>query len=232
MFLNIALCYYFYICEKPRIKHVLIYTITILTTMSTSGIIGLTLLLLTYVLFSRNISLKTKLLTIVVSIAVIIFSYSGISDKLYYAITKINDASNPSTIARIGSVYANLHMWIRYPLFGIGLFENQIEFSRIITKAFGITFHDNTNTYLFLLSSFGTFFGAVIFIGTYRFSRLVAVTKWRTPLVMLFFVVIFSGENLSYSFIPYLIIMYGYQTRICKWKYWQLILEITAVREQ
>ena len=80
-----------------------------------------------------------------------VFAFSGYSEKLLFAITKVFDPTYDSTISRLGSIRVNLSIFLDYPLFGIGQAEIGPRFAELLNTRLSAV--HNTNTVLFMYAS-------------------------------------------------------------------------------
>jgi hypothetical protein len=220
IFLNLALAFHLFCSNRANIKKVIIYVVAIITTTSTTGFIALALLFCAYLVY-KNPNIKKNSVTwvlLVITIIVSILFYFGISDKLDYSLNKLSDITNPSTISRVGSIYANVDIWMDYPIFGIGASEIINEFPMRVMNQIGVYAVDNTNTILFMFACYGIFIGLIFFVGCWLMCRSLVKQRIVVNILFIFLFVIYSGENLWYSYTPYILMMYGFQ-RGCNGSY-------------
>lgn len=212
LYINIALCFYLFSGEnKKSYVHIAIYMITIITTTSTSGIFAMLILLLAFIMQRNSQNNQVKRLIVVLIVAVLVFIFSGISDKLMYSMLKISDMSNASTLSRVGSLYANFDMLYSHPFIGIGQAKQMEEFPTLVAKYTGAYSVDNTNTILYVFSCYGFSLGILFLIGCIRFARKFCYTKLGWIIITAFILMLLSSENIIYSYSAYILMMYGYK---------------------
>ncbi len=69
----------------------------------------------------------------------------------------------------------------------------------------------NTNTLLYQYAAHGIPYGILFTLGTYKFANLLSRGEKLIKLsVFIMIVMLYIGENLQYSELPYIIIFYGY----------------------
>lgn len=211
MFLNLALCFYLF-CDisnhKRSIIRIVIYITAILTTMSTTGILSMSILFLALFAQKNQENRKIKKWIFSMCIVVIAIVYSGISEKLIYSFEKLSDPYNESTISRFGSISTNLRILLEYPILGIGTAEIGPRFAEYLAASKAAT--HNTNTILYIYACYGIFTGSFFFAGVCRFMKKLSSDIAAQVLLCLLIVLLLSGENISTSYYIYILMMYGY----------------------
>jgi len=100
-----------------------------------------------------------------------------------------------------------------YPWHGCGIDNIKSEFLRLTLASdyiLGFT-EQNTNTLLFQFAAHGIPYGMVFAIGTFKFGNCFNKgKKILTLAIFIMFVLMYIGENLQYSSLPYIVVFYGY----------------------
>lgn len=206
-FLNFSFIIAVFYKKDTRLTKIVIYILTIVSTISSTGIIALLLIL---ILFTLSREVKHRILIIILlSLAVALFYYLSIHYEVFLnSITKLSNDKDPSTIARFYSLVANIRIWLQYPLIGSGMRINSILFPSIILQETSYYVADNTNTYLYLLSCFGVVPFFFFIFGLFRYTKIILRGKF-SPLLFLIFLVILGGENFLYSSFYWVFVFYG-----------------------
>lgn len=211
MFLNFALCCYLFCRTTPKklnVLHIAVYLVAILTTTSTTGIFSLIVLILAFVADRNTENKKIKRWVLIGGVFVVIAVMSGWSDKLLYAINKLSDKNTDSMISRMGSITANLQMFLDHPLIGVGQSNVDNTFAQYL-NARASAVH-NTNTVLFMFACYGIIFGSLFLYGNIKLMCRMSRDSVSRILLCVFYVMMLSGENLTNSYYIYTLLMYGY----------------------
>lgn len=205
-YLFIALFFSMFMHSRYKKLYSILFTITILTTFSTTGIFSVVLLYAGYFL-SRKQSVKTnKLFYLVLLLAATIFIFYD-SDAVYHIFNKISRGSESASFSsRWHSIWGNIIIFFKNPLFGAGLNGLVEEMNIYLSdhRLYGKFF--NTNTVLMNFSAFGVVFGTYYFI---RISNVIYrnVSGFLAgTFVLLSVVFVLSGENFIFSLLFNLII--------------------------
>lgn len=206
---------------NPNKKSIFIFTLTMLTTASTAGI--LLLMLLGFSFFAKRYSFYRVLsITLVIATIFAVYSFAGIqNDNNVLIFSKFQEGSQDymSYLARLSSAVVPLFMIIKNPVFGVGLSIFSAEYEQISNLLFGVPFSAesaSTNTFLNYAAIFGVPMGSAILFGVYRFSRTIAKHKLDCTTIFLVLVLISSSQELRYSLLFNLMIMYGLIVNLSK----------------
>ena len=207
IFLNISFCIYLFYQKESDFRKITVYILTILSTVSTAGIIAM---LLVFIIFTIVGDSKRKGLIIMLLIAaVVLLSWlTSTYDVFSNAMNKLENEEDMSTVARLYSVIANFKIWISYPIFGSGMSVNSILFPQIILEETKVEVADSTNTYMYILSCFGIVPFLIFMRGLYRTSKMI-ISRYAF-LLFLVFLVLLAGENFLYSSFAWIFAFYGY----------------------
>lgn len=167
-YINLALIFeLFFNKQFPRSNYILIFILTIFSTLSTTGLICLCLIIIAYMI--KN---KFKYIKHFKTIAVIIVLFMGLlismqlHPDIYFAsynnsvFGKLSDIGG-SFDERINATIADFYVSIHNPLFGVGI-NNNIEIARQAGDSLGRSFKSNTNTIAYWLASYGLFLGLIL----------------------------------------------------------------------
>lgn len=180
---------------------IIVFSLTLITTLSTTGYVVLLLLFLTFIIEKKSLSL---------------FFLSIILVGLFVLILKLNtnllDIDGPvfakflwhtsSYNARFGSISQNIELIKLHPIFGAGWEES---------KAFFLSSYlstHNTNTYLFFFSCYGFFVGTAYTLGLIK-SFIIKNEYILSILLLLIVFVALSGERICFDISLLMLIFYG-----------------------
>ena len=140
--------------------------------------------------------------------AVAVFAFSGYSEKLLFAITKVFDPTYDSTISRLGSIRVNLSIFLDYPLFGIGQAEIGPRFAELLNTRLSAV--HNTNTVLFMYACYGIVIGSLFIAGCCGLMKRFSKDPMTVLLLCVFIIIILSGENITNSHYAYIAMLYAF----------------------
>lgn len=213
LFLNWALLYEVRNPHKLYRKDVILFSLTVLSTISTAGIIIIALILAYYYFNeskNKNIIREFGKRSFVIIVAVVGFVYlvssSGINyfDKIEFMQEnpEIKTSGNASTYTRYYSIFANLEAINRSPVFGVGVNGLKEE----INDSYDLT--SNTNSILSMPASFGVIAGFLylylIINGSFKKGRSIM----QSAIFLIILLCIMSTENLIASLIFWIFLFY------------------------
>lgn len=221
LYLNLAIVYELFYRTNINKCYLFLEFIALFLTFSTTGYIVVSWIFLTYSIVRKNaLESKNKHITrfacimFLFTISLTLFYYSEIGKIIFDKM--INPESSGSTMVRKAGVITNIEIALKNPLHGIGMEKIYDEFLKVSMASkyiLGFT-KQNTNTLLYQFAAHGIPFGLIFTIGTYKFGNYFA--NGRKGVVFSIFIAIvlmYVGENLQYSSLPYIVIFFGYGWR-------------------
>ena len=226
VFLLMALLFESLFSKTLPIKRVLLLAIGVLVTFSTAAYLLLLLTIVTilikHLILNPDLKAKKKALSFLLLFLIGCCLFVGIIgfDRINNFVFNKLRVSNNSYDSRVGSIYGNIAMFTRNPIFGNGFtfFENNFSEYAYIR---GFYEAHNTNTFLKILSVHGIVYFCIVLVG---FAGLFAKNCHSVIIFLLsFFIIlgIFSDEDLMVNTIVYVFVCYG----LCKTKKQSLPLE-------
>ena len=195
--------------HKINAKKFIVYSITLITTKSTTGYILYALLLSSY-FFKKQISLTKRAFLFIVFISAaggVVFyelNKSGYSVFQKFALTNI------SFMTRLSNIVVNYYIFLQSPLFGVGITSQMNLHHLLPQQLFNInTGGVDTNTFLSFFATFGIVYGVLSLIGTYKMAALIAKNKIDKILYFLIMFLALVTENFRYSIFFYILFWYG-----------------------
>lgn len=217
MYVNLALCFELYLSERPTRKRVWVYIIAVFFSFSTTGFIVTSWIILCYLLLKKsNITQKYSgrsvlLVFVFVTLGFLLLQVTEVGVLVFDKI--INPTVSGTTMVRVAGVVTNIEIALAHPWHGIGMENIQDEFLKLTMASqiiLGFT-RQNTNTLLYQYAAHGIPYGILFTLGTYKFANLLSRGEKLIKLsVFIMIVMLYIGENLQYSELPYIIIFYGY----------------------
>ena len=117
------------------------------------------------------------------------------------------------SIARSASVFVNLDIFFDYPVFGIGMNRINNEFITRSAEMFARMSKHNTNTLLYQFAAHGGIYGGLFAFGTFLFPKCISNKKSVIIGLFIALVLMYIGENLRFSMLPFILIFYGYRKK-------------------
>lgn len=212
IYLNLALI--FSLSRKPRINRKnLVLVLAIMSTVSTSGIGILVIVLFSYFYLQTNKISSKKMLMIVLAPIILIVSFWALEGSAWWIelTSKLDPTKyqSMSMVARLGSIFGNVKIWVSRPLFGVGVLEHDLKYVSYI-NSLNLIYPDysNTNALLSNFARYGLGFGAIYLYWILRFAKQFHWIKQGKWLLSVAFILMLFSEPLTTSFIFNLIIFY------------------------
>ncbi len=213
IYLNMALLIQLFYLKKVSVKAVIIYIVAIITTYSTTGYFIMALMVMFYFFYKQYRWNKSKLSIIIFLIASITIIYTQFPTALSYGwhsvVSKLFDLSNESTTARISSFNVNFYIFASSPLIGVGINQVNELYPQISMLLNGIMSKDNANMIFKNFATFGFVYGMIWLVALWRFCENFGNSISVRIIAYLSFLIIFSFQDMSWSFLPYILLFYG-----------------------
>lgn len=196
---------------KANMKHVVLFILCLITTLSTSGFLILAILIFAYMLKAKNLILKFW--TFVVIVIVVLAAYM-LPDFYSLVFSKFSEDSNDyaSALSRISSFSVPWVIFLNYPVFGAGLSQFSSVYEFYAYQLFGVSISaedSSTNTILNSFAIFGLFYGTIIVVSLVRFSKFIGSRLIITIMVFIAIFLMFSNQEMRFSLFFNVLIMYG-----------------------
>ncbi len=220
MYLVLGILFQIYKKDGFQLKRVIIYMLTLLTTLSTTGYIML--LAIFFLLFVKSDGLKKKQKNIVIMLLPICLFFAlyyidkadtgySIFGKFHglFRLREAGETLNISMVNRIGSVIVNLHLFLRRMIFGNGLTEVYRCFPIVSNELFHVSLKYPTDTFIYHFSRFGVFYGCCWGWAYFRLTKILTKRKFERIIVFLIFLALLCTENYTNTIIIYILFWYG-----------------------
>ena len=208
-YLNIAIFFELFFEDKSySSKRLIIYIITILTTISTAGYIVFAIIIVSYILSRRKFTFLPFALLGLLGFAIYYISNNEIiSTQLFHKITNKTD----SYIARVSSITVPLKMISINPL-GVGPEQYNILFPILSSNLYGVSVDPeiSTNTMLKFCSVYGIQTFIFILIGVLKLIKTVSRQYLVRASFFIIILLLSSNEDLRESIMFYLLLAYGF----------------------
>ena len=212
MFLIVALLFESYFFEKLRLAKIVVFSITLFTTLSTTGIIAYAVWVL-LILAKRGTFTRKRKLWIVFGglllglIAAAVF-HAQIGRLIQEVFGKMV-SKNASYMAREASVTLNIRLWLTSPVFGVGIYDIEPAFKEMAFQVYGQRIDCNTNLLLLQFAVHGTLYGALWTAGLVKGACHLGGSRLERWLIAAVIGILCLGEALTFSPFGNLLMMYG-----------------------
>lgn len=218
IYLCLALLFTLY-DNNSKLFTTIVFTLAIISTLSTSGIICLIVIFVSYLLsgektlsfgYARLNIQKKAYLYFFGFLSILIFLYACYSFNLLAVIfEKLSPSSErfESTQSRLYSTYADFYIFMHHPL-GVGSVKLSDAFDEYMLMK-GITVYSNSNGLITNFAMFGIGFGIIYVVLLYKLSLYFTKNKFSNTIIFLVFILMLFSEPLQHSAIFNTIIFYG-----------------------
>lgn len=218
IYLILAVIIELYYNKEINYKRLLVFIATIITVSSTAGYLVLAFLIFVYVVKTNNIGIKIgfSLFTGLVLIFFFQILFSNVSDKF-----DPQSYLYRSTLSRFSSFVISFMIFVEH-IYGVGFSKFGILYTSYSIKYFGIAFSptgESTNTILNTFAIFGPLYGGLMIYGLIKFSRIFGTTKLNMITVLVAILMISSTQELRFSLLFNIIVMYGIINRSVLYDY-------------
>lgn len=212
-FLNIALIFELFINKNNKNKRncIIILSLTVLSTLSTSGIICWILIMLCYYSYidTKDNNGKIYILLIVILILIFVLFFPNVYEMLF---SKFNNGAS-SMYSRMNSIFSNLYVFSQNIIFGVGMTRLD-GLLQIYLNNLGLSrYMHNTNTLLTEFSSYGLIFGIIYFSSILKFVNSILYKSNQRFLMALAILVLLFSENFDTTLLFSILIFTGYDIK-------------------
>ncbi len=220
MYLIMALLLQLFVVKTNMLFRYIIFVITIITTMSTTGYIALAFFLILFVLNSEGLSKSKRIIFIIIlALGIIIIGstttiFSLSSENQYISVFgKLTNSNRNTTIARMASITENIRIALKYPFLGSGISRLDELFPLYSLMRYGKV-ASNTNTITIQFATHGLIYGILWGLGIIKFTKKLNKRYWAVILIII--IILYIGENLTYSGFASIFLMYGISSNMNK----------------
>lgn len=199
--------------NKYRKIRISILIASLLSTLSTAGIIISSLICIVF-LFQRRVSFYAWIIVFIIIIMILSseFIAEDYINEMFGKFETIDEYG--SGFARYSSVLIPLNIFIHNPFWGCGFTQFPIEYEKFGYVLFNRYVDSQgmaTNTFMNIFAIFGFLFGVYMICGLYKLSKLLSSgNKIYTLCFFLIFIMMFSNESMPYFPFLYIFLYYGF----------------------
>ena len=221
MYLIMALVFNTYNNNGFNLKYFIILSIALVFTYSTTGFIAYGIYLILFYLQSKKNKISKKTLRKITLLLIVGVTFLMLKTDLLSSegmvFDKFENTNRGTTVARLASYTSTYDLWRESPVFGNGLTKTEDKFKEI-TYAFYGQESTNTNTLMSELATYGTLFFILMCLGLILFAKKTGLTFLDKSLLFLIFIILSTGEKLTFSPFFYIICLYGWTIRPYQYK--------------
>ncbi len=214
IYIIIALIFETFINENSSVKRIIIFTISLITTFSTTGFIAFGFYLIAILFNSSNTknkaglnqNIKIMLLLVIFVVFFVSFNNDFLSGGAYGAIFGKMNSDNISFNSRVASLISNTNIGCKNILVGKGLSYVELNFSVITKELLGISLIHNANTWFIHFAQFGLILFLTQFVLLYRTMKNLFKSKLLVILCMIIYIVVCMGQSMCMSPIFYIML--------------------------
>lgn len=190
-------------------KRLVLYFITLLTTMSTAGMIVM-IAIIGYILFVKKNFTHRGVMFLLTGIAFIfLLNFTDLFDAENAIWTKFSSGTNNygSWFSRLSSVTENIEIALENPIFGIGryhLYDTTLAEDGVYVAV------SNTNTLLINFAAFGISYGVLHLIGLIKYASHNEHGYLRSFLVFAIIFMALANEDMGQNIIYYALVFSGF----------------------
>lgn len=200
--------------KRINVKKIILFLVTIITTFSTTGYIGIAFILLLAISGNKGANNKYKyfFLFIILAISVLAYCYQdklfGNGNTVFGKVTYYLDSGTineqvTSASVRVNSIVQPFFVFLSHPLFGVG-------YEGLNLRLYEYTHNMNTCTFVNFFADYGIGYGLVMLGGFFKLARKLTGNKFQTIVAVLIFAVITISENYVDNSFFALLALYGW----------------------
>lgn len=212
-YLCLAILVDMFFLKNTKPYNFLIFAITIMSTLSTTGIICLGLIMLLYVLTVKGNKYKINRRVILLSIllAVALACFSEKVRHMVFSKLAVDDIMTSSSLgSRVFSILGNLKIMFKEGFFvGTGIDNYILIYQGVLADIGFVGFTSNVNTIFVDFARFGWMVGAANIILIWRFSKRIAQNRIQALGIVAVILLLLFMEDFSYSLFWMTIICFG-----------------------
>lgn len=184
--------------KNPDKFKIIVYTICLITTFSTTGILcGILILLSTLALRNNRNKFNIKISTILI-ILIVVTVFLSINSNIIFGKLSAGSDSHESFLERYSGSITDLYMFINSNLLGVG-YTN-----------FGLQSNGSSNGITSTFAQYGLIFGSSILMGLVFFIRKITREPFEIITYIAVFIIMLSTEAFMIKHLFFLMMFYGY----------------------
>lgn len=218
IYLNLAIIFELFFKSEINKRNVFVFIITIFTTLSTAAFIALGTIFIAFLFTKSKTRASVKSKRFIIAMALIALGVVVLSGELYSMVfDKIgkDNIADGSSLARGISVLANFNIFLDNFIFGVGIKDYPGSFGKYTLELTGFFMDvgNNTNTITTVLAVYGIFLGCFFIYMLISFAKKASNSILVRNLIFLVLIMFYSNEDLRYSLLSAMMLMWGLTSR-------------------
>lgn len=185
--------------EMKMSLNVYLFIMGILTTFSTTGIILLLIIFIIYLFFcqqnGKDIYIYKMKILLALAVSVLLLLTNSNIYEMVFAKLSIGSEKFSSTLARMHSVYANVGIFLDYPLIGCGIDK----YTNVLISNYDGKEGMGTNGLLIQFAMYGIIVGMIYLWNLFSFCGSITQIKNIRYMLFLVFILMLCAEPLQFS---------------------------------
>lgn len=196
--------------SKNFLLKFVILSATLLSTLSTTGILCFALLITVYFFCTHKLNInKLTLLMMVFGGTIILLFQPYIIERIFEKLIPHAGYIDHSFSGRIYAIIINIKIWLQNVLLGVGPKHYIEEFYGMKNVLPASVWVSQTNTILGIFSVFGVILGGQFVYLLFRFSNKIYYKKWVGYLIFLIWILLLFSQDYEYSLFLHVLTFYG-----------------------
>ena len=207
IYLTVAILIELYLNNEINYKRLIVFFFAVFTSYSTAAFIT-SLIAVSFYLFShQNYKSYMRSISKIFFIVIFFIAFKYLGDSFQNKISYGTDIIGGYT-ARVSSVIVPIEIFLDKPFFGRGISQFATDWASYTYHTYGIPFNVGlfTNSITIIFASLGIVVGIFYLFGIYKVSKMFGFSRLVIFLILL---LSFSNENLLYSPLYNLLVVYG-----------------------
>jgi uncharacterized membrane protein len=218
IYLNLAVIFELLFKEKFNRYHLLVFILAIFTTVSTAAFIALITIFTAYLFTRSNTKTAMRNKAYIIGVFFLGLFVLLVSGELYALIfDKIgkDNIADGSSLARGVSVLANINIFVDNFLFGVGIKHYPDIFAKYTLDLIGLSMDvgNNTNTITTVFAIYGLLLGGFLVYMILSFVKKASKSIIVRFFIFLALIMFYSNEDLRYSLMSAVLLMWGLKNR-------------------
>lgn len=193
--------------KKTKTKKLIVFSIGMLTTLSSAGYIILGIIYISIIIMNKEIKHKGSLIILIIVSLLILLTRTTLLSINGGLLSKFIEGTNSygSWFARQSSLIENMRIALEHPIAGIGRYSL---YNTVLTKSGVYMAIDNTNTITIAYAAYGFIFGTFILFGCWVFWEKTNKRALNIVIFLIFFAAL-SNEDMGQNYLFYFFVFKG-----------------------
>lgn len=203
IFINLALIFEMYYFKSTNKKRMIIFSLAVISTIST---VGISILFL--VLFNKLIKMRSNIKYLIMALLIACIMLSGAIETLFLAKIGTNNASG---VDRWAGQMADIEVFLQSPLFGAGYRDYFNDFTKY-AYYYGAILPNSSNSFTLLLALNGIIYSSVFVSSVFLFFNQITENKIEKAIIFCSIIAMLSTEGMLIKLLFICFLFYGLES--------------------